>query len=119
MSVTFRDSGFDPDDWGPPLWRVTHIMTANFPLKPTAADRDAYMAFFRGLRRMLPCGSCRAHYCQITGSGPLKLRPAVFKDRQTVFTWWVGVHNAVNASLGKPVRKNARDWYLAYDRMRV
>lgn len=117
--VTFRESGFDPDDWGPSLWKFTHIMTANFPLKPTRADRLAYYHFFNSLRYLLPCGGCRVGYEHTVGSGPLKLREEVFRDRQTVFTWWVGVHNAVNKHVGKPVDTNARRWYQHYDRLRV
>lgn len=115
----FRESGFDPVHWGPHLWFITHIMMANFPLKPTKVDREAYYAFFGSLRHMLPCGGCRVGYNHIVNSGPLKLTMDRFKDRQTAFTWWVGVHNAVNKHLGKPVNTNARAWYEYYDTLRV
>lgn len=110
--------GFPPAVWGPHFWLVIHLTAATFPSSPTPAQREQYAAFFKSLKNVLPCPGCRAGYATLTGSGPLKLRPAVFRDRQSLFTWTVDLHNAVNAKLGKPQHVDAARWYSHYARLK-
>lgn len=115
-------NGFSADKvWGQQMWRVIHVVAANFPCEPTRANRLAYLAFFKSLAFTLPCAACRKHYREFTGprgSAPLRLRPGVFKDRKTVFVWTVGLHDAISKSLGKKVAPPRGGWYRHYDAMR-
>jgi FAD-linked sulfhydryl oxidase len=113
------DGGFDPDSWGPQQWHMMHLAAASFPSVPTHADRIGFYKYFQSLQYILPCGGCRAHYAALITRGNLKLVPAIFKDRSTLFSWTVHVHNAVNAATGKPVNGDVRAWYAAYERLRV
>jgi len=45
--------------WGPSLWHYLHTMSFNYPVNPTAADKNNYKKFILGLRNVLPCGHCR------------------------------------------------------------
>ena len=45
--------------WGPPLWHYLHVMSFNYPVKPTAADKKHYRDFICNLRNVLPCRYCR------------------------------------------------------------
>lgn len=113
-----QNDGFPTDTWGPCLWKVLHIMAANFPLDPDPERAQGYFAFFESLKYTLPCKSCRDGYTHfITTEGPLKLRPEVFKDRATVFRWLTDLHDAVNAKLHKRVPPG-KDWYASYDALR-
>ena len=44
--------------WGPSLWHYLHTMSFNYPVNPTAADKNNYKKFILGLRNVLPCGHC-------------------------------------------------------------
>ena len=45
--------------WGPPLWHYLHVMSFNYPVKPTADDKKHYRDFICNLRNVLPCRYCR------------------------------------------------------------
>lgn len=123
--MTLSGEGFPtkgPNGWGPKLWFVLHTISANFPMHPTPAQRQEYMAFFSTLKFVLPCRACREGYTAIV-SGPnpaLRLRPAVFRNRLTLFAWLVRVHDAVSAKLRtQSKRKTVAQWYAHYDAFRA
>jgi hypothetical protein len=112
-------NGFDPDIWGPGLWKALHLMAATYPPRPSAADRYNFKTFFSSLRYVLPCGGCREGYADIISSGRLKLTDAVMDSRRSLFDWLVGVHRAVDVKLGKPIARVTNDeWYDMYDSLR-
>lgn len=112
-------SGFSPSIWGPPLWRSIHYIAANFGCEPSAEMKRGYLAFFKSLGNVLPCGMCRAHYKQHIRSGPLKLTLATVKDRKTLFQWTVRLHDAVTRSQGRvPPRPPRGGWYMQYNKDR-
>ena len=119
MPPVLSDGGFPPAVWGPSFWKSMHYMAAAFPVAPTDAEREAYFAWFASLRHVLPCPGCRVGYGAITSQGPLKLTRRVVRDRMTLFAWTVGVHNAVNLKLGKPIVDDPLFWYRRYDRNRA
>ena len=41
--------------WGPPLWHSLHTISFNYPVEPTEKQKKDYMAFFKGLKNILPC----------------------------------------------------------------
>ena len=51
MSI-FTNSHYNSNDgmltsiWGPPLWHVLHIISFNYPVKPTTKDKDNYYNYF-------------------------------------------------------------------------
>ena len=45
--------------WGPPLWHYLHVMSFNYPVKPTKEDKEHYREFVCNLRHVLPCRYCR------------------------------------------------------------
>ena len=122
MACTCSRNGFVPNLWGPGTWNLLHVVAANYPCSPSAADVRRAETFVRSLGENLPCASCRSHFSQILGGGRgrgLALSPAVLRSRHAFFKWTVQVHNDVNARLGKPTYKDWRAWYLYYDRYRA
>lgn len=118
VAPALSENGFAPAYWGPGAWQLFHMAAAAFPLKPTAADRRAYQAFFESLRVVLPCPGCRAGYAQLSTRGRLAIKPELFRDRLTLFRWTTELHDAVNAKLGKPTGRDWRLWYKYYDQAR-
>lgn len=111
-------SGFDPQQWGPGAWNLIHLSAAGYPENPTPEIRSQYIAFFRSLQYVLPCNGCRQGYAHLI-AGPVRLTPAVFADRLSLFRWTVELHNAVNAKLNKETYPDWFAWYRHYDRMRA
>ena len=114
-----QNDGFPTHVWGPGLWKLIHIMAANYPLTYDPERAKGYYAFFESLKCTLPCKECRAGYTAfITNEGPLKLRPELFADRETLFLWTTQLHDAVNAKLHKRGVKQGQNWYPRYDALR-
>lgn len=128
MTTSFTSSdGFPPRVWGPLIWQASHIILANYPLRPTTRDVDAHLAYFQSLCDILPCKICRNHFCEAVRRGPNAIRRSIFTQtptdrpgtaRHRAFAWFVRVHNAVNRRLGKRYMSDVRAWKRAYARIR-
>ena len=53
------DTGMLTSVWGPSLWHTLHVMSFNYPVKPTKKNKVDYKRFINCLRCTLPCGKCR------------------------------------------------------------
>ena len=40
--------------WGPSLWHYLHMMSFNYPMKPTEKDKKYYKDFIINLQHVLP-----------------------------------------------------------------
>jgi hypothetical protein len=89
----------DPKIWGPFLWYTLHIMSFNYPLQPSYADKRIYHDFYVNLKELIPCANCRKHYQQHLHTNPIT--PAL-DTRADLVKWVIQMHNLVNISLGKP-----------------
>jgi hypothetical protein len=90
-------NGFQPRVWGPPLWFFLHIVSVNFPVRPTVEQQMEYYTFFKSLGYVLPCKHCREAYAEWTKS----LTLSSFASRSTLSKWVYDLHNRVNYKLGK------------------
>lgn len=118
-------NGFPPRIWGPLCWKFSHYVLANYPLRPTERDVEAYHAYFSSLCQILPCRACRQEFCKIvrSRSSPLKLTKSLFAQKKTdppgtarkrLFAWFVRVHAKVNARLGKRYPRDPSFWASVY-----
>ena len=89
----------DPKIWGPFLWYILHIMSFNYPVTPSYADKRIYHDFYVNLKELIPCANCRKHYQQHLHTNPIT--PAL-DTRADLVKWVIQMHNMVNISLGKP-----------------
>jgi len=58
------DNGFATKVWGPILWTFLHIVSFNYPVRPTSQDQMNYYMFMIALGNVLPCGKCRDNYSE-------------------------------------------------------
>jgi hypothetical protein len=68
--------------WGPSIWHFLHTMSFNYPVDPTAHDKEHYKSFITNLQYTLPC-----KYCRINLAKNLKTFPItsdVLKNRDVV-----------------------------------
>ena len=89
-----------PEIWGPQLWYILHIISFEYPIKPTEYDKRIYHDFYTSLKDVIPCEICRKHYQTHIHKYPLTPH---LDTRDTLVKWVIQVHNFVNASLGKPI----------------
>jgi hypothetical protein len=89
----------DPKVWGPFLWYILHIISFNYPVQPSYADKRIYHDFYVNFKELIPCSNCRKHYQQHLHLNPIS--PAL-DSRTDLVKWVIQMHNMVNISLGKP-----------------
>ena len=62
---TFKKKDFNSGDgmltsvWGPSLWHYLHVMSFNYPVKPTKQQKKHYKNFILLLKHVMPCKYCR------------------------------------------------------------
>jgi hypothetical protein len=86
--------------WGSHLWFSLHTISFNYPLKPTQEDKDNYLAFFLGLKNVIPCAVCKKNYLRHLNEHPID---NFLGDRRTLVYWLIDLHNMVNVEIGKKV----------------
>ena len=85
--------------WGPPLWHFLHVMSFNYPVKPSAKDKKHYKNFIMNLQNILPCRYCRENLKK--NFKMLPLTNGDLKDRDAFSRWVYKLHELVNTMLGK------------------
>ena len=95
-----------------------HMIALN--IHPSRSSELAYLCFFQSLQHVLPCGVCRKEYCKmVTSRTHLRLRPELFRSRETAFAWTVALHRAVSSRLKKRRDMDVRiDWRARYESFR-
>jgi len=85
--------------WGPPLWHFLHLMSFNYPVKPTKDDQIQYKKFIYNLRHILPCRYCRDNLKKNLKMLPLTSKDLKNRDRFSRYVY--KLHELVNTMLGK------------------
>ena len=85
--------------WGPSLWHTLHVMSFNYPVKPTKKNKSDYKRFINCLRCTLPCGKCRKNLKK--NLKELPLRDKDLKNRESFSRWVYNLHELVNKMLNK------------------
>lgn len=55
------NEGFNTRMWGPAMWHILHMISMNYPVRPSEADKQHYFEFITSLQHVLPCGKCRSN----------------------------------------------------------
>jgi hypothetical protein len=85
--------------WGAPMWHFLHTMSFNYPVNPTAEDKQNYRNYVLNLQHVLPC-----KYCRINLKNNLKQKPLQMchmKNRDTFSRYIYELHETVNKMLKK------------------
>jgi hypothetical protein len=85
--------------WGPSLWHYLHIMSFNYPVKPTRKEKKHYRQFVMNLRNVLPCKYCRMNLRKNLKDLPLRTKD--LNNRHTFSLWMYKLHEHINKMLGK------------------
>lgn len=106
------NNGMQSSIFGPPIWYSLHMISFNYPVKPTEQDKKNYMNFLLSFEHTLPCVYCRTNF-------QANLKKANFsitsmKNRDSFSRFVYKLHNCVNEMLGKKVQisyEEVRDRY--------
>lgn len=109
-SMYYSNDGMQPNVFGPVVWHFLHLMSFNYPVKPSVQDQNNYIDFLFSLSNVLPCKSCREHMKQnLLDMGfrrNSKTIRKIMSSRSTFSKFLFHFHNKVNCQLRKPVHKN-------------
>lgn len=90
-----------PQHWGKHAWKFLHIVTVDYPDRPSKADKKHYLTLFKTLAHTLPCRKCRESYSALVREYPPEL-----ESRESLIKWLYNIHHMVNVrriSEGKKV----------------
>jgi hypothetical protein len=87
-------------NWGPHAWKFLHAVSFAYPDNPSHMTKLKFLTFFKILRYVLPCATCRRGYTHESQDLSIK----VLQNKDTLSRWLVNVHNKVNIRLSKKVR---------------
>jgi hypothetical protein len=110
------DNGFLVTVWGPLLWTFLHIISFNYPTKPTAKDKKQYKEFILQLPNVLPCKHCRVNLLKNFKAMPLSL--SHMKNRDTFSRYIYSLHEHVNTMLKKKSGLSYCDVRTRYEHFR-
>jgi len=90
-----------PEIWGRYAWNFIHLVTLDYPMNPSADDKQYYKEFFTTLMHVLPCEKCRLNLYKNLKKLPLS--ESVMSSRLNLVKWGIDLHNMVNYHTGKPI----------------
>jgi len=102
--------------WGPAIWHYLHMMSFNYPVKPTPEDKKHYRDFILNLQYVLPC-----KYCRINLKNNFKQKPIQMCDmasRETFSRYVYELHELVNKMLKKKSNLSYCDVRERYEHFR-
>lgn len=102
---------FDPGTWGPPFWKVIHLVAYYLDHLHTQNPKEAqsrWKKFIDGITAGLPCSKCESHFRNFQSSLPTKSTDLSF------LKWTIAAHNAVRKRNRKPEAPES-DVIRAYD----
>lgn len=85
--------------WGPSLWHYLHIISFNYPARPTKVQKKKYREFIMNLKYTLPCKYCRDNLKNNLKDHPLTAKS--LKNRENFSKWMFTFHEHINKMLGK------------------
>jgi len=102
--------------WGPSLWHSLHVMSFNYPVKPTNKDKKYYKNFIILLRHTLPCGICRKNLKMNLKECPLTKKD--LQSRHHYSKWMYNFHEHINKMLNKKSGLTYQDVKDRYENFR-
>ena len=85
--------------WGPSMWHYLHIMSFNYPPRPSMEEKKKYKDFILNLQYTLPCKYCRTNLKNNLKIHTLKLSD--MKNRESFSRYIYRLHEIVNKMLKK------------------
>lgn len=119
MTVSQSDMGFQTRIWSF-FWHILHMISLNYPVRPSAREKEQYLEFFKSLQWVLPCKSCRQSYGKfIRAKGRTRLNLKTMESRESVARWMYNIHCAVSKRIGKRTPISFEGMCRRYEKFRA
>ena len=102
--------------WGPAIWHYLHMMSFNYPVKPTLEEKKHYKDFIINLQYVLPCKYCRINLKNNFKQKPIKM--CHMASRETFSRYVYELHELVNKMLKKTSNLSYCDVRERYEHFR-
>ena len=102
--------------WGPSMWHFLHTMSFNYPVEPSAEDKQHYKDFMLSLVHILPCRFCRQNLANNYKLFPLKASDMASRDSFSRYVY--KLHELVNKLLKKKSNLSYCDVRERYEHFR-
>jgi hypothetical protein len=116
-SIVFNSgNGMLTKVWGPALWHYMHIMSFNYPVSPTNAEKQCYKTFIKNLPNILPCKYCRINLKKNQLNTPITSND--LKNRNNFALYIYKLHEKINHLLNKKSNLTFNDIRERYEYFR-
>lgn len=106
-AIFSSNNGMQPTVFGPIVWHFLHMISFNYPLRPTKIQKSQYTRYIWSLSDILPCHSCRNHMKKnLIEMGFRDNNDRIMSSRNTFSKFIFDLHNRVNEQLHKKPFKN-------------
>jgi hypothetical protein len=85
--------------WGPSMWHFLHTTSFNYPVNPTADQKEQYKTLMTNLVHILPCRYCRENL--VKNYKKMPLTDADMASRDSFSKYVYRLHELVNKMLKK------------------
>ena len=109
-------NGMQSTAWGPSLWFFLHIVSFNYPEKPTSKHKMTYYKFVCNLKYVLPCKFCRDNFRK--NLKKLNFSVSHLRNRLTFSKFIYDLHNIVNKETNKKEMKDFDKLCAFYETLR-
>jgi hypothetical protein len=89
--------------WAPLTWYMFHKLANDYAYNESVeeTDKEHYIQFFKSMKTIIPCKTCRNHFIENTNIEENKIENNITKEK--IFEWTVRLHNLVNSMHKKKV----------------
>lgn len=115
-NIKIGNEGLDPKKWGPSFWDTLHLVAQGYPKNPSEEDKKNYREFYKSIKNILPCETCKKSYTEYISVLPIDF---FLNDRNKLIYWIYTIHNFVNFKLINKGKKiiipEMKDVYKKYE----
>ena len=100
--------------FGPVFWAAIHMVSFNYPVKPTPEQKQHYKEWIMATGNVLPCRYCRDNFSNNVQKAQ---RPGDFDSRDAFSRFCYRLHSEVNRMLSKDTSmtfEHVRDMYEGF-----
>ena len=88
--------------WGPIYWNYLHMVSLEYPDKPTRNDIKNHLNLFNYFMETIPCPICKKDIKNLISQKNLSI---ALRNKKSLTQYVWDIHNKVNYKLGKPILK--------------
>jgi hypothetical protein len=88
--------------WGPSIWHYLHVISFNYPIKPSSFDKKQYTNMLMYTGATLPCSYCRNNFKLNLKRSSFSQKSMENRDKFSRFVY--KLHNCVNQMLKKKIK---------------